>query len=415
MFRRLILALLALMPMGALAQTPPVNGMLIQYQNDGTTGTTANTVTTLTSAGNAIKYPHLQSVGVVGVAMFGAGTVGAVYVQQVGVVPIIADGAVGVQHWVVPSSTTDGQIHDTGTACTALPPSGIDVIGCSSGASTGSGITALVSLRIQISASGIAGTASTNCNIKGSGTNTIGCGAGTDTGTYFLVGEILDVQTNPIAIENTTAAGTYTVSKLACVTASNTVGDCTTAAQNSSFVGVNLAKNGTTPVTQISGKATVTSTSSVIFTQGDYVCTDGSNAATVVDNGTTGCPQGQREVGITVATDGGNSTTHTVILQFGSNGTQTIASGSSALNTAAITTASCNTTTVSATGVASTDTIIANFNGSPIAITGYVPSTNGTLYIYPYPTTNNVNFQVCNNGTGTVTPGSATINWRDLR
>ena len=45
--------------------------------------------------------------------------------------------------------------------------------------------------------------------------------------------------------EATTAAGTYTVGNLACVTATNTVGDCTAAANNPFFIGVNVAKDGT--------------------------------------------------------------------------------------------------------------------------------------------------------------------------
>lgn len=92
-----------------------------------------------------------------------------------------------------------------------------------------------------------------------------------------------------------------------------------------------------------------------------------------------------------------------------------IASGASALNTAAIASEASNVTTISAPGVLTTDIIIATLNGTPIGVTGYVPSDAGTLYIYAYPTTDNVNFVVCNNTTGSITPGAITINWKVLR
>lgn len=93
-----------------------------------------------------------------------------------------------------------------------------------------------------------------------------------------------------------------------------------------------------------------------------------------------------------------------------------IASGTAAMGTGAITSATCATVvTVSATGVATTDTITASFNGDPTAVTGYIPSTSGMLTIIPYPTANNVNFKVCNNTSGSVTPGAITLNWRVAR
>lgn len=92
-----------------------------------------------------------------------------------------------------------------------------------------------------------------------------------------------------------------------------------------------------------------------------------------------------------------------------------IASGASALDTAAIASEASDVTTVSAPGVLTTDVIIATLNGTPIGVTGYVPSDAGTLYIYAYPTTDNVNFVVCNNTAGSITPGALTINWKVIR
>lgn len=93
-----------------------------------------------------------------------------------------------------------------------------------------------------------------------------------------------------------------------------------------------------------------------------------------------------------------------------------IASGTAALGTSAISSATCATVvTVSATGVASTDVIAFTPNASIKAVTGYAPLTTGGLSITAYPTTNNVNFDVCNWSNGSITPGAVTLNWRVAR
>lgn len=93
-----------------------------------------------------------------------------------------------------------------------------------------------------------------------------------------------------------------------------------------------------------------------------------------------------------------------------------IANGAFALNTTAIASATCSTAqTQAATGVAATDNIIANFNTDPTATTGYIPSTNGMLTIFVYPSINTVNFKVCNNTGTSITPGAITLNWRVIR
>lgn len=93
-----------------------------------------------------------------------------------------------------------------------------------------------------------------------------------------------------------------------------------------------------------------------------------------------------------------------------------IASGTAALGTSAISSATCATVvTSSATGTATTDNIIADFNADPTGVTGYAPSASGMLTIIKYPTTNNVNFKVCNNTASSITPGAITLNWHVLR
>lgn len=95
------------------------------------------------------------------------------------------------------------------------------------------------------------------------------------------------------------------------------------------------------------------------------------------------------------------------------NMTQTVASGTAALGTSAIASGACATVvTVSATGTLSSDAIEWNPNASIKAVTGYTPSISGGLTIAPYPTANNVNFDVCNWTSASITPGAVTVNWR---
>lgn len=96
--------------------------------------------------------------------------------------------------------------------------------------------------------------------------------------------------------------------------------------------------------------------------------------------------------------------------------TQTIASGTSALGTTAIASGACATVvSTTATGVASTDAIAWNPNASIKAVTGYAPTINGGLTIAAFPTAGNVNFDVCNWTSASITPGAVTLNWRVAR
>lgn len=105
-----------------------------------------------------------------------------------------------------------------------------------------------------------------------------------------------------------------------------------------------------------------------------------------------------------------------VALGTGGTVSYTIVSGTSALGTTAIASGACTTITTTATGTAGTDVVVAAFNADPTSTTGYIPSTNGMLTIVAWPTTNNVNFKVCNNTIASITPGaSLTLNWRVAR
>lgn len=131
------------------------------------------------------------------------------------------------------------------------------------------------------------------------------------------------------------------------------------------------------------------------------VTTAGGKATTIAANAVTGAKMANGTV------------THT---QTDSTFPTLVASGTSAMGTGAITSGTCATVvTTSATGTATTDTIIATPNADPTGVTGYAVSATGSLYIQAYPTTNNVNFKVCNNTAGSLTPAALTLNWKVIR
>jgi hypothetical protein len=94
---------------------------------------------------------------------------------------------------------------------------------------------------------------------------------------------------------------------------------------------------------------------------------------------------------------------------------KTIQGGSQALSTSQIAANSCNTTAQAATGITTSDVIITNVNGDPTSTTGFTPASSGSLYIWVYPTSGNINWKVCNPTTNPITPGPITMNWKVAR
>ena len=96
--------------------------------------------------------------------------------------------------------------------------------------------------------------------------------------------------------------------------------------------------------------------------------------------------------------------------------TGTVFSGTLAMPTAAIAAGTNSATvTVSASGTLTTDIARVGFNGNPTGITGFLPSTNGVLAIYCWPTANNVNCLYQNNTASSITLGAVTVNVQVVR
>lgn len=109
--------------------------------------------------------------------------------------------------------------------------------------------------------------------------------------------------------------------------------------------------------------------------------------------------------------------TNMQMLSQSGNVPTTIASGAKALDQTQVGSATCGTVqTATATGTLTTDMVLASFNGDVSTVTGYTPVTTGTLRIDVYPTTNTINFVVCNGTANSITPGAVvTLNWRVVR
>lgn len=71
--------------------------------------------------------------------------------------------------------------------------------------------------------------------------------------------------------------------------------------------------------------------------------------------------------------------------------------------------------TASAPGTLTTDLVLASFNANVTSVTGYTAATTGTLRVDVYPTTDTINFKICNATSSSITPGAITLNWRVLR
>lgn len=227
-----------------------------------------------------------------------------------------------------------------------------------------------------------------------------GGGGGGGSGTVTSVAAACGVSASPAPITTTgTISANVTFRNNTATTDTITSTDCGTVVteSNASSVAVAITTAGFASGNYVTFK-----------NLGAGVATYTPSSGTIGGASTLALAQGQS---IDIYFDGTN-----FITLPGYTGTITIASGTSALGTSLIGSAVCaSAVTTSATGVATTDTVQASFNSDPTGSTGYVPLTTGMLTIIPYPTSNNVNFKVCNNTSSSITPSPISLNWRVVR
>lgn len=98
--------------------------------NEGATGTLASGLVKQTGAPtSAIKTSITDTTGAIGIVTSGSGIVGSATIQQQGPVNCAFDGATTANDYVILSTTTAGNCHDSGIAPPTLPPNGKQVVG----------------------------------------------------------------------------------------------------------------------------------------------------------------------------------------------------------------------------------------------------------------------------------------------
>jgi len=118
---------------GATATTPPTNplpikALTIQYPNEGTTGTTLNKLVKIVNDPPvAILLGTSDTNLAFGVVSSGAGTTGNANVDVYGETSCVFDGATTALDYVISSTTTAGDCHDSGSGSTF--PVGVVVVG----------------------------------------------------------------------------------------------------------------------------------------------------------------------------------------------------------------------------------------------------------------------------------------------
>jgi len=98
-----------------------------------------------------------------------------------------------------------------------------------------------------------------------------------------------------------------------------------------------------------------------------------------------------------------------------------LAAGTATLATSSVTANSCATAVVptatsgSLSGVTTADVVLYSPSADLSSVTGYGALSTDGLIVYPYPSTDHVNFKVCNATASNITPGAATLNWIVVR
>lgn len=83
-----------------------------------------------------------------------------------------------------------------------------------------------------------------------------------------------------------------------------------------------------------------------------------------------------------------------------------VCSGTFTFNPTSINSGSSQTITQACTGAVAGDHMTLNFNASPLAVTGYVPSTSGIITIVPWLTADTINAAAVNNTASAIDPGA---------
>lgn len=375
-----------------------------------TTPSGANLATALTTALPATK-------GGTGLTALGTGIATAlgINVGSAGA-PIVLNGAGGTPSSIVLTNATGTAAGLTAGAASALAANPADCAAnnfATTIAANGDLTCGQPSVSAGISGLGAGIATALGINTGSAGAPVLFNGAG---GTPSSI-----VLTNATGTAASLTAGTASAVAVGGITGLGT-GVATALAVNVGSAGAPVVFNGAggTPSsltgTNITGTASgLTAGAATALAANPTDCSANNFATTIAANGDLTCAQPSISAGVSGL---GTGVATALAVNTGSTGAfgVRVIGGTSALGTSAISSATCATVvTTSATGTATTDVINWGFNDDPTAVTGYVPLTSGMLTIIAYPTANNVNYKVCNNTAGSITPGAITLNWVVIR
>jgi hypothetical protein len=195
---------------------------------------------------------------------------------------------------------------------------------------------------------------------------------------------------------------------------------------NSSTAGTGLLRDGATPAaSEISGDCATSGSNAIVCTKmngqavtlGGAFTMSGAFGFTGTLTGTTAVtfPTSGTLVNTGVTTLASLSSANGSAIPAGATLTQTVCSGTISLS-GTVASASSSNFTATCTGLTPADNISLDFNGSPLAITGFVPSASGMLTVLKWPSSNTINVSVANNTAASITLGSTvTLNYHVYR
>lgn len=383
------------------------------------TSVSANTITATTVTGTAINYSANKTILLVKVANTNTGAttiningLGAKAVTQQSTVALTAGMLVAGGEYFLAYDGTQFQLvgggGSGGGATGATGPTGVTGATGSSGGPIGptgvtgatgatgaTGVTGVQSIGIETVKSTSFSLSCTTDNlqlvpISGAGI-TVTMPTGCPAGTYFLP---INTGSSSVTLNFTTNSTTYSQNGTTS-SSSITLPACTSA--------------------PCVGQSFTTDASGTNYVARSSTGAVGATGATGV-TGVTGSTGVAGPTGITGATGIAGATGSTGATGPTGGGTTTVCNGTVGSGTPTITAGNSTTVTATCTGLASTDNLMVDFNGSPLAITGFVPNTSGMLGIVKWPSTNTVNIAIVNNTNSTITLGSAvTFNFRAVR
>jgi len=154
----------------AIPSNVPITSLTLPYNNQSPTGTTLNKIVKIVSDPPVAEIITTSDNNAsFGIAHSGAGTTGIVQVAVIGQQGCVFDGATTALDYVVASTTTAGDCHDSGSGVTF--PTGVVVLGTVL-STNGSGGTYTVNLFTPDTASATSGPNGKGTTIQANGTNT---------------------------------------------------------------------------------------------------------------------------------------------------------------------------------------------------------------------------------------------------